>query len=95
MALQNILLYLDMAREMKTRGEEQEKEAKDALARLLLDAEVGTLNGVPVVSWKQSSGKESFDSKLFKADNPELAEKYVKQGKPFRTMRMLKGATSE
>lgn len=92
---ENWLFLLDVAREMKVQAEEQEKMAKDNLARLLLDAEVGTINGVPVVSWKQSAGKESFDTRQFKADHPDLAQQYVKQGKPFRTMRKLKGASNE
>jgi predicted phage-related endonuclease len=91
----NYLQMLDVARDTKNRAEEQEKQAKDALARLMLDAEVGTINGRAVVSWKQTAGKESFDAKQFKLDNPDLAQQYVKQGKPFRTMRMLKGAISE
>lgn len=85
----NWLMSLEMAREMKTDAEKQEKLAKDELARFLQDADVGTLNGISVVSWKETAGRASLDVKALKTDYPELHDKYIKQGAPFRTMRML------
>lgn len=85
------LQMLDEARLAKTDAEKQEKLAKDALARLLQDAEVGTVNGRPVVSWKESAGRETLDAKALRAELPEVYERYIKQGAPYRTMRMLKG----
>lgn len=92
---EDLLVRLSVAKDALAMVEAQEKELRDELARLLLEADVGTLNGVPAISWKQTAGRESFDTKQFKADHPELAKQYLKQGKPFRTMRMLKGAISE
>ena len=85
----NWLTSLEMAREMKADAESQEKLAKDELARLLQDADVGTLNGISVVSWKETAGRASLDVKALKADHPEMHDKYIKQGAPYRTMRML------
>lgn len=85
----NWLTSLEMAREMKADAENQEKLAKDELARLLQDADVGTLNGISVVSWKETAGRASLDVKALKADHPEMHDKYIKQGAPYRTMRML------
>lgn len=85
----NWLTALGMAREMKTDAENQEKLAKDELARLLQDADIGTLNGISVVSWKETAGRESLDVKAFKAEHPEIHGRYIKQGAPYRTMRML------
>jgi predicted phage-related endonuclease len=85
----NWLTALEMAREMKADAEKQEKLAKDELARLLQDADVGTLNGISVVSWKETAGRASLDVKALKAELPEIHDKYQKQGLPYRTMRML------
>lgn len=85
----NWLTSLEMAREMKADAEKQEKTAKDELARLLQDADVGTINGVSVVSWKETAGRASFDAKALKAEHPELHEKYMKIGASYRTMRTL------
>jgi predicted phage-related endonuclease len=85
----NWLTSLEMAREMKADAEKQEKLAKDELARLLQDADVGTLNGISVVSWKETAGRASLDVKAFKADYPEMHDKYTKLGASYRTMRML------
>jgi predicted phage-related endonuclease len=85
------LNMLEAARLARTEAEKSEKLAKDALARLLQDAEVGTLNGLPVVSWKESAGRETLDAKALKAELPEVYEHYIRQGAPYRTMRMLKG----
>ena len=85
----NWLTSLEMAREMKADAEKQEKLAKDELARLLQDADVGTLNGISVVSWKETAGRASLDVKALKAELPEIHDKYQKQGLPYRTMRML------
>ena len=81
------LQLLELGRETKAQGEKQEKDAKDFLARFLKEAEVGTLNGRPVLSWKQTAGRESLDTKALKEAHPELVKQYMKQGSPFRTMR--------
>jgi putative phage-type endonuclease len=39
------------------------------------------------VSWKLGKGRRTFDSKRFRADHPDLAEQYTKQGDPARTFR--------
>lgn len=90
------LQLLELGRETKAQGEKQEKDAKDFLARYLKDAEVGTLNGRPVISWKQTAGRETLDTKALKEAHPELVKQYIKQGNPFRTMRSLnKGEKNE
>lgn len=63
-------------------------ECKNRLARLLLTNEIGTLDGQQVVTWKEQAGRSSFDAKQFAIDNPELHAQYVKQGAPFRVMRV-------
>lgn len=86
---------LDIAREARSVAEAQEKQAKDALARLLKDAEVGTINGQSVVSWKQTMGRESLDTKRLKTEHPDLVAEYMKKGAPYRTMRLMKETKGE
>ena len=81
------LLQLEEGRALQKQGEDLEARAKDALARMMLGAEVGLLNGEQVVTWRQQAGRKSFDSKQFKQDNPDLYAQYEREGAPFRVMK--------
>jgi hypothetical protein len=82
---------LAQAREQKKQAEAVEELIKGELAMLLQDAEYGAIDGVQVVSWKNSS-RTSFDTKRFEQEHPALAEKFKKTS-TFRTMRIIaKGA---
>ena len=83
------LWMLEDARATKKQAEDQETKAKDAIARMMLNYEVGLLNGETVVSWKESAGKVSLDTTALKYEHPELCKQYEKQGAPFRTMRVV------
>lgn len=78
---------LDEARAMSAEGERLEKEAKDHLARLLLDAEVGTFDGMKVVSWKTQQGRATIDVARLRQDHSDLVAQYEKQGASFRVFR--------
>jgi predicted phage-related endonuclease len=82
---------LEEARAMAKQASDLEAKAKDALAQMLLGNEIGTVNGVQLVTWKQQAGKASLDTKQLRADHPELVSEYEKQGAPFRVMRVTKG----
>ena len=82
---------LEEARAMAKQASDLEAKAKDALAQMLLSNEIGTVDGVQLVSWKQQAGKASLDTKQLRADHPELVQQYEKQGAPFRVMRVTKG----
>ena len=84
---------LEEARAMAKQASDLEAKAKDALAQMLLSNEIGTVNGVQLVTWKQQAGKASLDTKQLRADHPELVGQYEKQGAPFRVMRIAKGKT--
>lgn len=60
--------------------------AKALLGDLLGDAEVGTVNGEVLVTWKAGSRK-SLDQKALKEAHPDLVETYTKEAS-FRTMRV-------
>jgi len=78
---------LAQAREQKKQAESVEELIKGELAMLLQDAEYGAIDGVQVVSWKNSK-RTSFDTKKFEAEHPALAEKFKKTS-TFRTMRII------
>lgn len=84
-------LQLEEARAMAKQAADLESKAKDALAQMMLGNEIGTVDGVQLVTWKQQAGKASLDTKQLRADHPELVSQYEKQGAPFRVMRVTKG----
>lgn len=78
---------LSQAREQKRQAEAIEEQLKGELAMILQDCEYGSVDGVQVVSWKNSK-RTSFDTKKFEAEHPALAAKYKKET-TFRTMRII------
>lgn len=86
-------LQLDEARAMAKQAADLETKAKDALAQMMLSNEIGTVDGVQLVTWKQQAGRESLDTKQLRADHPDLVAQYEKQGAPFRVMRVSKAKT--
>lgn len=83
------LEQLQTARKLAKEAEQMEADAKDAIARMLLSDEIGTINGVPVVTWKQQAGRKSLDTKRFKAEMPEVAAQFEREGSPFRVMKVV------
>lgn len=84
-----MVVELDLARRNKSDAEKQEKAAKDALAKILLDASVGTFKGESVISWKETAGRESFDSKALQKAHPDLYKQFTKITASYRTMRLI------
>jgi predicted phage-related endonuclease len=82
---------LEEARAMSAQAEALERNAKDHLARMLLDAEVGTINGEVAVTWKQQKGRATVDVARMRASHPDLVAQYEKEGSPFRVFRTTKG----
>jgi predicted phage-related endonuclease len=81
---------LEDARDQADAAKRLEQQAKDALARLMLEAEIGTLGGRKVLSWKQQAGRTSLDAKALRAEMPEIATRFERQGAPYRVMRIHK-----
>ena len=78
---------LEESRALAKQAADLEVAAKDALARMMLGNEIGLINGMQVVSWKQQIGKTSLDTVRLKAEHPDLINEYQKQGNPYRVMR--------
>ena len=90
-----LVLELEVARSKKKEADDREKQARDALAQLLLQHENGLYQGQKIISWKQQKGRKSVDVTLMRNENPELVAQYEKEGAPFRVMRTHKiGETS-
>jgi len=81
---------LEEARDLRRQADTIEEAAKDHLARLLLDATDGQINGQTVVTWREQAGRESIDTKSLRVDHPDLISGYIKQGAPIRVMRTNK-----
>lgn len=78
------------AKRMKADFEEAEKIARDEIARHLMGNEIGLINGVQVVSWKQQAGKKSVDMVALRDQYPEVVAQFEREGFPFRVMRINK-----
>lgn len=63
-------------REAKKAIEAQEEEVENRIKAALGPAETGMIGGQVAITYKQHT-RTNFDSKTFKADNPELAAKYT------------------
>jgi predicted phage-related endonuclease len=83
-----VLANLREARETRRVAEKQETIAKDELARLLRENEVGLLDGEQAVTWCEHAGKQAIDSKRLRTELPEVYENFLKVGDPFRVMRV-------
>jgi len=81
---------LDEARDLKKQADMIETAARDHLARLLLDADAGAIDGKTVVTWKQQAGRQTVDMKTLRAEHTALIDGYTTQGEPFRVMRTVK-----
>lgn len=71
------------AKEREEAAKKDKTEAENKLKGMVGLAELG-LAGNYVVEWKNVKGRETLDTKAFKAENAELYEKYKKEGKPTR-----------
>ena len=81
------------AKELIAEGETIKKNAEDHIAMLLKENEVGTYQGVKVVSWKEQAGRSSLDTKALREAHPDIVAQFERQGKPFRVMRTHKIAS--
>lgn len=84
------LALLEQAKSDEVYAKQQKERATDELARLLLGREVGMLHGQKVVTWKVQSGRKSLDAKALQEAHPEIYAQFLKEGAPFRTMRIVR-----
>lgn len=70
--------------------QEEADALKLVIANYMGSADTLTFEGRRVLTFKTQKGRESFDSAAFKAEHPELAAQFTKQGQPFKVMRTIK-----
>jgi predicted phage-related endonuclease len=81
---------LEEARALKKQADTIEQAAKDHLARLLLDADEGRIDGQSVITWREQAGRETVDVKSLRIDQPDLVATYTRTSDPVRVMRTVK-----
>jgi predicted phage-related endonuclease len=84
----NWIKELADARDLKRQAEQIEQAARDHIARFMLNAEIATLNGTKVLTWREQAGRASLDVARLRAEQPDLCAAYMKQGEPSRVMRL-------
>jgi putative phage-type endonuclease len=81
----------DTIAEAEGEAEKCEAQIKFAMA----DADTGTIDGVPAVTWKQAKPTRHFDLKGFRAASPDLAAEYdVERPGSRRFLLKIQGATA-
>lgn len=69
--------------------QEEADALKLVIANYMGSADTLTFEGRRVLTYKTQKGRESFDAAAFKAEHPDLANQYMKQGAPFKVMRTI------
>ena len=64
-------------------------KVREQIQERMGDAQEARIGGRPVITWKPNKAGTYFDQKSFKADHPELAEKYKKTKKAVRPYVLL------
>lgn len=69
--------------------EAEEQTARDRLVAILADKEFGTVDGIPVVSYKTRKGSNTVDWKAVARDHGDLLDQYRKVGAPTRVLKSI------
>lgn len=77
---QELRILTRQAKEIEAKAD----EIKDRLKVYMEDSESLTYEGLTLCTFRSGKPKTTFDAKAFRADNPELYQKYLKDGKPAR-----------
>ncbi len=90
--LVNDVFDLETTRNQIKQLKEQESELVDSIARRMGEHdEITDAAGFTMLTWRQQKGRQSFDAKAFQAAHPDLYAQFLKEGAPFRVMRLGKG----
>ena len=65
----------------------EQKQIKQEIQVRMDDAETAYI-GDHRVTWKEQAGRNTIDTKRLKEEKPEIYERYVKTGKPYRVFRV-------
>lgn len=82
--------YLSLDDQIKVLTEQQNRVEEQLQARMG-DATEARIGGVTVISWKWSKPGAGFDKKALEKDHPDIYAKYVRENKPGRPFKPVKG----
>lgn len=83
-----LIVEWEQLRQARLAAEDAEKQAKDAVARLIAEHEGARFDGHVIATFK-AQRRTSFDTKGFKADHPDLASSYERPSS-VRVLRAMK-----
>lgn len=84
---EEIIVSIDEINSSIKELESLKKEKQNNLCKMLGDNEIA-LVGERKVTWKLQAGRVTVDSKMLKIDHPDIFEKYSKQNKDSRVLRI-------
>jgi predicted phage-related endonuclease len=70
----------ETARDLEKQAKDKKEEARSMIAAYLEEqgAEYGSIKGRIAIRWRTIT-KRAFDTKKFKAENPQIAEDYIRE----------------
>jgi len=68
--------------------DEEIKQLEEEIKPAIRENEIVTKDGCILLTFKEQKGRDTIDTKAFKAAYPDLAAQFIKQGKPFRVLRI-------
>lgn len=83
------------ARQARIAAEKAEAEAKDAVARIAMDAEGVRHDGRLVLTWKANKDSERLDVKALEANEPDVVARYRRTAPGPRVLRATKALTAD
>lgn len=83
-------VFIKDLKEVKSKIKELETEKKglETQIKSLIGDATGVIGGGARATWKEQTGRASWDTKQLEVDHPELVEKYKKHGKTYRVLRI-------
>lgn len=85
-----VIIGWEQARQARLDAEKAEAEAKDAVARLIADAEGARYDGRLIATWRANKASERPDWKALEADHPDLVATYRREVPGPRVLRATK-----
>ena len=88
-----LLLLVTELRNLKAdekKNDERQTWVKAEIAKRMKSARAIDSNGDHILTWNEQKGRTTLDQQALKEEHPDIYEAYLKQGAPFRVMRVGK-----
>lgn len=86
---------LNVIKQARKALDEKEEQHRMVVEQFIKENEVLMEGDSILATYKTQNGREGFDTKKFREDHPELYNKYKKQGKSFRVLRIKEDNVTE